>query len=184
MKITVAFIGAALFLFATIGGYRYISAAPPATFDSGRAPEFTGIETWLNSKPLTLQELRGKVVLVEFWAYSCINCIRTLPYVTRWYDTYKDQGFIVVGVHTPEFPVEKETANVQKAIARFGIHYPVAQDNNYATWNAYQNQYWPARYLIDREGTIARTHIGEGDYEGMEAAIRELLAKSQPGQFR
>ncbi len=144
--------------------------------DYGQAPDFSGIGTWLNSEPLTAAKLKGKVVLVDFWTYSCINCIRTLPYVTKWYDTYKDKGFVVIGVHTPEFAFEKETANVQDAIQRFGIHYPVAQDNEYGTWNAYSNQYWPAEYLIDQSGHIVYVHFGEGNYDHTENAIRELLA--------
>src|SRR5581483_8450018 len=111
----------------------------------------------------------------DFWTYSCINCIRTLPYVTRWYDTYKDLGFVVVGVHTPEFSFEKDTNNVAEAIKNFGIHYPVAQDNNYATWNAYNNQYWPAEYLIDQNGNIVHVHFGEGEYDVTENAVRQLL---------
>ncbi len=141
----------------------------------GPAPEFSGINKWLNSDPLTIQQLRGKTVLVDFWTYSCINCIRTLPYVTKWYDTYKDQGFVVVGVHTPEFAFEKVTGNVQTAIKRFKINYPVAQDNDYATWNNYNNQYWPAKYLIDKNGNIVYTHFGEGKYDVTENAIRQLL---------
>lgn len=141
----------------------------------GTAPEFTGITHWLNTDPLTMQQLRGKVVLVDFWTYTCINCIRTLPYVTSWYNKYKDQGLVVVGVHTPEFEFEKDTANVQAALKRFGITYPVAQDNNYGTWNAYSNQYWPADYLINQQGQIVDTHFGEGDYAATEAKIRDLL---------
>jgi thiol-disulfide isomerase/thioredoxin len=143
--------------------------------DYGRAPEFTGIEKWLNSDPVLMAELKGKVVLVDFWTYSCINCIRTLPYITKWHDTYKDQGLVVVGVHTPEFAFEKVTSNVENAIKRFKINYPVAQDNNYRTWSAYSNQFWPAEYLIDREGKIVYTHFGEGKYEVTENAIRQLL---------
>jgi len=143
------------------------------------APEFTGIEKWLNSEPLSLQSLRGKVVLVDFWTYTCINCIRTLPYVTDWYQKYKDQGLVVVGVHTPEFPFERSTANVTKALSRLGIKYPVAQDNDYATWDAYRNQYWPAAYLIDKQGRIVYRHFGEGQYKETEAEIQRLLA--QPG---
>ena len=143
------------------------------------APEFTGIEKWLNSEPLTLQSLRGKVVLVDFWTYTCINCIRTLPYVTSWYEKYKDQGLVVVGVHTPEFPFERSTANVTQALKRLGIKYPVAQDNSYATWDAYRNQYWPAAYLIDKQGNIVYRHFGEGQYKETEAEIQRLLA--QPG---
>lgn len=140
------------------------------------APEFVGVTKWLNTpKDLTLKDLRGKVVLVDFWTYTCINCIRTLPHVTTWYENYKDKGFVVVGVHTPEFEFEKEQKNVEQAIKQYNIHYPVAQDNNYATWNAYKNQYWPAEYLIDQEGKIRRTHFGEGEYEETEKAIQALL---------
>ncbi len=141
----------------------------------GQAPDFTGITNWLNSSPLTMQQLRGKVVLVDFWTYSCVNCIRTLPYVTRWYNTYNKNGLVVVGVHTPEFAFEKVTSNVQDAINRFGIKYPVAQDNNYATWEAYNNEYWPAEYLINKDGEIVHEHFGEGEYDVTENAIRELL---------
>lgn len=143
------------------------------------APEFAGITKWLNTdKPLTLNELRGKVVLVDFWTYTCINCIRTLPYVTNWYDKYKDKGFVVVGVHTPEFEFEKTTSNVLSAISRFKINYPVAQDNNFATWNAYSNQYWPAEYLIDAKGNVRRVHFGEGEYDKTEEAIQALLKEN------
>ncbi len=143
--------------------------------DYGPAPALTGIDHWLNSTPLTIKGLRGKVVLIDFWTYSCINCIRTLPYLTRWYDTYKDRGLVIIGVHTPEFPFEKNTKNVADAIARFHIHYPVAQDNEYSTWNAYNNEYWPAEYLIDKNGDIVYEHFGEGHYDRTENAIRHLL---------
>jgi len=151
-----------------------------ASRDRGVAPEFAGISTWLNSPPLTLESLRGKVVLVQFWTYSCINCVRTLPYVTRWYDTYKDKGFVVVGVHTPEFAFERETANVETAIKRFGIKYPIAQDNQYRTWRAFENQYWPAGYLIDRSGKIVATHFGEGNYQQTENTIARLVGEPAP----
>jgi len=151
-----------------------------------KVPEFTGINQWLNlpdgagkeSKALTMAELKGKVVLVDFWTYTCINCIRTLPFVTSWFDKYHDQGFVVVGVHTPEFAFEKETYNVLDAIKRYKIHYPVAQDNDYATWNAYSNQYWPAEYLIDAKGMVRRVHFGEGEYDQMEKAIQLLLKEN------
>jgi cytochrome c biogenesis protein CcdA/thiol-disulfide isomerase/thioredoxin len=146
--------------------------------DFGPASEFAGIKQWLNSSPLTMAQLKGKVVLIDFWTYSCINCVRTLPYVTGWYDKYKDNNFVVIGVHTPEFAFEKETKNVEKAIKQFGIHYPVAQDNDFATWKAYKNRYWPAEYLIDAQGRIRLTHFGEGHYEEMEQSIRELLAEA------
>jgi thiol-disulfide isomerase/thioredoxin len=143
------------------------------------APEFAGIDTWLNSPPLSMQQLRGKVVLVDFWTFDCINCVRTLPYVKAWYDKYKDQGLVVVGVHTPEYPFERKTENVKEAIKRFDIKYPVAQDNRYATWGAYNNQYWPAAYLIDKSGRIVYTHFGEGDYAETEATIKRLLAQPE-----
>ena len=144
----------------------------------GTAPDFTGISAWINSDPLTMASLKGKVVLVDFWTYSCINCIRTLPHVTSWYDTYKDQGFVVVGVHSPEFAFEKVTENVKKAAVQYGIHYPIAQDNDLATWSAYNNQYWPAHYLIDAQGKVRETHFGEGNYDETEASIRALLAEA------
>lgn len=144
-----------------------------------KAPEFVGISKWLNTeKPLTIKELHGKVVLIDFWTYTCINCIRTLPHVTSWYNTYKDEGFVVIGVHTPEFEFEKKTENVEQAIKQYGILYPVAQDNDYATWNAYNNHYWPAKYLIDKDGRIRYTHFGEGKYEETEEKIRELLKEA------
>jgi len=148
--------------------------------DRGPAPEFTGISAWLNSPPLTMASLKGSVVLIQFWTYSCINCLRTLPYVTKWYETYKDKGFIVIGVHTPEFAFEKSTSNVETAIKRFGITYPVAQDNQFSTWKAYRNQYWPAEYLIDKSGTIVATQFGEGNYQQMEDAIARLVGDSLP----
>lgn len=144
-----------------------------------RAPDFSGITNWLNTdKPLSIKDLKGKVVLVDFWTYTCINCIRTLPHVTSWYSKYKDEGFVVVGVHTPEFQFEHETSNVEDAIKMYNIDYPVAQDNNYATWNAYSNQYWPAEYLIDSNGIVRRVHFGEGEYDQTEEAIRELLKEA------
>lgn len=151
-------------------------AQPPSYYDHGAAPEFTGIEQWLNSPPLTMAQLRGKVVLVDFWTYACINCLRTLPHVNRWAESYRDQGLVVVGVHTPEFAFERSTRNLQTAMQRFGVKHPVAQDNRYATWKAYENQYWPAKYLMDARGHIRYKHFGEGRYEETEAAIRALLA--------
>ncbi|MGI8419449.1 MAG: redoxin domain-containing protein [Candidatus Levyibacteriota bacterium] len=143
------------------------------------APELTGITKWLNpEKPLTLASLRGKVVLIDFWTNQCINCIRTLPYVTKWYDTYHDQGFVVIGVHTPELASEYSVASIEQAITQYTIHYPVAQDNNYATWKAYDNAYWPGFYLIDKKGIIRRTHFGEGEYTETEQAIKTLLSEN------
>jgi thiol-disulfide isomerase/thioredoxin len=147
--------------------------------DYGPAPELTGIDKWINSAPLTLQQLRGKVVLVDFWTYTCINCQRTLPYVKQWHARYKDQGLTVIGVHTPEYPFERSTANVSDAARRLGLSYAIAQDNRYATWNAYNNQYWPGFYLINKQGRIVYEHFGEGNYADMDEAIRTLLA--QPG---
>lgn len=143
-----------------------------------KAPELTGISKWLNSDPLKISGLHGKVVLVDFWTYTCINCIRTLPHVTSWYEKYKDDGFVVIGVHTPEFEFEHSTSNVQQAIKQYNINYPVPQDNDYATWNAFNNRYWPAEYLIDKDGVIRRVHFGEGEYDQMEMAIRNLLQET------
>lgn len=162
----------AVYLTATV-----VQAAQPVLVDRGPAPEFTGINAWLNSAPLTMKALRGKVVLVDFWTYSCINCLRTLPHLIGWHEKYKDRGLVIVGVHTPEFAFEHRTSNVQTAMKRFGISYPVAQDNGYATWHAYKNQYWPASYLIDRSGRIMHQHFGEGGYEEMDAAISALLKR-------
>jgi cytochrome c biogenesis protein CcdA/thiol-disulfide isomerase/thioredoxin len=151
-----------------------------------RAPEFADTQQWFNTpggQPLSLAQLRGQVVLVDFWTYTCINCIRTLPYIEAWYRKYHHDGFTVVGVHTPEFPFEKEASNVQRAIGDFGITYPVAQDNDYATWTAYRNQYWPADYLIDASGRVRLVHFGEGSYDDTERAIRSLLAEAGTGSL-
>lgn len=152
----------------------------------GAAPDFTGNQEWFNTadgRPLSLGELRGKVVLVDFWTYTCINCIRTLPFLKAWDDRYRDKGLAIVGVHTPEFPFERDAGNVRDAIAQNDLRYPVVQDNDYATWNAYANQYWPAKYLIDARGQVRYTHFGEGDDDKTEQAIRDLLAEAgrRPG---
>lgn len=139
------------------------------------APEFTGVDTWFNSSPLTMKELRGKVVLVDFWTFSCINCIRTLPYMKELNAKYKDQGLVIVGVHAPEFAFEKVPANVEASIKEKELTYPIVLDNNFKTWAAYHNQYWPAKYLIDKDGNVRYTHFGEGNYAETEEAIRELL---------
>lgn len=142
------------------------------------APEIRGIQRWFNTpggNPLRLADLRGKVVIVDFWTYSCINCIRTMPYITAWDRKYRDAGLVIIGVHTPEFAFEKDPQNVAKKIKEYGIEYPVALDNDYATWNAYDNQFWPAKYFIDHEGNIAWRHFGEGAYEESEAKIQMLL---------
>jgi len=139
------------------------------------APDFVGITNWVNSAPLSIGGLRGKVVLVDFWTYGCVNCVNTLPHVRRLYDAYAAKGLVIVGIHTPEFPFEKSTANVQAAIKRHDIRYPVAQDNDYATWNAYRNRYWPAQYIVDQSGKIVFEHAGEGAYDEIERTIRRLL---------
>src|ERR1700674_3124732 len=163
-------------MFAVIAATSSAAIASPLR-NSVPAPEFTGIEKWLNSDPLTIKQLQGKVVLVDFWTYTCINCVNTLPYVKNWNQKYKDQGLVVIGVHTPEYPFERNTDNVRTAIKRFGISFQVAQDNQYATWSAYDNQYWPAFYLIDKKGQVVYTHFGEGDYAETEATIKALLAQ-------
>ena len=144
----------------------------------GRAPDFAGNDRWFNSEPLDLERLRGRVVLVDFWTYTCINCIRTFPYLKAWDGRYRDDGLTIVGVHTPEFAFEREADNVREAIVQSGLRYPVAQDNAYATWYAWGNQYWPAKYLIDARGRVRYAHFGEGSYEETETAIRALLAET------
>jgi thiol-disulfide isomerase/thioredoxin len=148
--------------------------------DRGPAPEFAGISAWLGSPALTMAGLRGQVVLVDFWTHTCSNWLRTAPYLNRWHDAYHDRGLVIVGVHTPEFSFEHQRAGVEDAIRRFGIAYPVAQDNDYATWRAWRNQYWPAQMLVDRSGRIVLEHIGEGDYAGLENAIRSLTGAPGP----
>jgi cytochrome c biogenesis protein CcdA/thiol-disulfide isomerase/thioredoxin len=139
------------------------------------APDFVDIDEWINSDPLSITDLRGKVVLVDFWTYSCINCIRTQPYLRSWYNAYKDDGFVIVGVHAPEFSFEKVPKNVRNAVKKAKLTYPIALDNNLLTWSAYENQYWPASYLIDAKGQVRRVHFGEGEYNQEEKAIRALL---------
>ncbi len=144
----------------------------------GVMPPLSGATTWINSPPLTREQLRGKVVVVDFWTYSCINCLRALPYVRAWAEKYKDQGLVVIGVHTPEFAFEKSEANVREAVARLGVAYPVAMDNDFAVWRAFKNQYWPAHYFIDAQGRIRHHHFGEGDYDGSERVIQQLLKEA------
>ncbi len=145
----------------------------------GPAPDFTGITAWINSHPLTIASLRGKVVLVEFWTFECINCIHVQPYVKAWNERYASAGLVIIGVHTPELSFERDIANVRAAVTQDGLKFPVAFDPTFATWNAYRNSYWPAFYFVDRSGQIRHTHFGEGDYAGSEQVLRELLA--QPG---
>jgi cytochrome c biogenesis protein CcdA/thiol-disulfide isomerase/thioredoxin len=146
--------------------------------DAYDAPELKNIAEWINSDPLTIKGLRGKVVLIDFWTYSCINCQRTQPYLNTWYDKYKDDGCVIIGVHAPEFAFEKVTENVRRAVVDASIKYPVALDNDFATWRAYQNRFWPAKYLIDKDGQVRYTHFGEGDYAETEKTIQELLKES------
>ena len=154
---------------------------PVSLHTYGRAPDFTGTQDWFNTpggESLSMSDLRGKVVLVDFWTYTCINCIRTLPYLEAWQQRYGPQGFTVVGVHSPEFPFEKDASNVQAAIRQNHLTYPVVQDNDLATWDAWGNQYWPADYLVDAQGNVRDAHFGEGDYAQTERAIRTLLAEA------
>jgi len=151
------------------------AAVPVHLPDLGLAPELSGVTQWLNSAPLDWTQLRGKVVLVDFWTYECINCRNSLPYVNQWAQRYAEQGLVVVGVHTPEYPRERIVANVRQAIKQLGIRHPVAIDNQYQVWSAFGNQYWPAHYFIDAEGHIRHAHMGEGDYAEQERVIQELL---------
>ncbi|MFI4937746.1 MAG: cytochrome c biogenesis protein DipZ [Candidatus Berkiellales bacterium] len=144
------------------------------------APDFQNVTAWINSPPLTIQELRGKVVLIDFWTYSCINCVRTLPYLKSWYTKYHNQGLVIVGVHSPEFEFEKNIDNIKLGVAKYQILYPVAVDNNYGTWTNYHNQYWPAHFLIDKNGKVVYEHFGEGDYDITEHNIAVLLGTKNP----
>ncbi|WP_158789915.1 cytochrome c biogenesis protein DipZ [Granulicella sp. L46] len=153
----------------------------PSAVDGSKAPaleKIAGATAWINSAPLTASDLRGKVVLVDFWTYSCINCLRTLPYVKAWNEKYKNDGLVIIGVHTPEFAFEKDEANVRKAVKDLGITYPVAMDNDYRIWRNFQNEYWPADYLIDAQGHIREHHFGEGSYDESEQQIRSLLEEA------
>lgn len=161
-----------------LSDHKTSSASNLYNVSAYKAPNFTGIQGWVNSNPLTMSQLKGKVVLVDFWTYTCINCIRTLPYLEGWYNQYKSDGLVIVGVEAPEFSYEKIPANVAAAVKQDGITYPVAIDGNLATWNAYQNEYWPADYLIDRNGDVRRQVSGEGDYAQTEQAIRGLLTEN------
>jgi cytochrome c biogenesis protein CcdA/thiol-disulfide isomerase/thioredoxin len=149
--------------------------------DFGAAPDVHDISAWINSRPLTLRALRGKVVLVDFWTYSCINCLRTLPYLKSWDERYRSKGLVILGVHTPEFAFEHDLGNVRAAVKRLGVRYPVALDNDYGTWNAYGNNYWPADYLVDQAGHVRDVHFGEGDYARTDRDIRLLLAADTRG---
>ena len=154
-----------------------VSAESNRTGDEMLAPELTGITGWINSEPVTLESLRGKVVLVNFWTFACINCQRTLPYVKEWHRKYADEGLVILGVHTPEFRFEKDRDNVVEAVQGYGLEYAIAQDNDKKTWRAYGNRWWPAKYLIDKDGYIRDYHKGEGQYQRTDQKIRELLAE-------
>ncbi|MDF3837470.1 cytochrome c biogenesis protein DipZ [Cupriavidus basilensis] len=160
------------------GGTSAAGGGAAALPVEGQLPALAGAVQWLNSPPLTAEGLRGKVVLVDFWTYSCINCLRTLPYVKAWAQKYRDQGLVVIGVHAPEFAFERNIDNVKKATRELGIDYPVAIDNNYAIWRAFNNQYWPAHYFIDAQGRIRHHHFGEGEYAESEKVIQQLLAEA------
>jgi cytochrome c biogenesis protein CcdA/thiol-disulfide isomerase/thioredoxin len=166
-------------------GQRCLASKPASSAlkDYGPAPDFTGISTWINSKPVTVSELRGKVVLVDFWTYSCINCLRTLPHLKAWDAAYRKAGLRIVGVHTPEFAFEHVPSNVRKATSELGVRYAVAIDNAYKTWDAYQNGAWPTEYLVDRRGHIREIKEGEGNYDDTERTIRKLLGEPAKAQL-
>jgi len=161
-----------------------VAVDPPSgtRLDSeGRAPALDGATTWLNSAPLTTEGLRGKIVLVNFWTYTCINWLRTLPYIRAWAEKYRDHGLVVIGVHTPEFPFEHDLDNVRRAVREMRIDYPVAVDNDYTIWEAFDNHYWPALYLIDAQGLLRHQQFGEGDYEEAERVMQQLLTEAGKG---
>ncbi|HPP74530.1 MAG TPA: redoxin domain-containing protein [Armatimonadota bacterium] len=146
-----------------------------------RAPEFIGNENdWINTHPLRMSDLRGKIVLIDFWDYTCINCIRTLPYLREWHNRYKDKGLVIVGIHTPEFEFAKDRENVEEAVEKFGIDYPVLLDPDYENWQAYANRYWPRKYIVDADGKIVYDHAGEGAYGDTENVIQQLLKEINP----
>ncbi|MEM2138268.1 MAG: redoxin domain-containing protein, partial [Candidatus Anstonellaceae archaeon] len=185
-----AAIAIAIFYLESAKPKREVSSSQPASFGDEnlfspypKAPELAGISGYINAPSnLTIASLRGKVVLVDFWTYTCINCIRTLPYLESWHEKYAKDGLVIIGVHTPEFDFEKKYENVLAAVEKYGIKYAVVQDNDYTTWRAYQNQYWPHKYLIDANGRVRFDHIGEGGYDETEAKIVELLAEAKQGQ--
>jgi thiol-disulfide isomerase/thioredoxin len=145
----------------------------------GQVPELSGATAWLNSSPLTTQSLRGKVVLIDFWTFACINCQRAIPHVRAWAEKYKDQGLVVIGVHAPEFAFERKADNVKRSVADLGLRFPIAIDNDFAIWRAFSNQYWPANYFVDAQGRIRFHHFGEGEYEKSEQVIQQLLAEAR-----
>ena len=184
MGLSVVAAGAAMLSSMAVSTLLAGAQEPPSIVGSSPLYGLSGATGWINSKPLTAKQLKGKVVLVDFWDYSCINCIRAIPYIRAWVEKYKDSGLVVIGVHTPEFDFAKQLPNVQKAVQKFGINYPVAVDSDYAIWNAFHNEYWPAHYFIDARGKVRYEHFGEGNYDQSERWIQELLkeanAKAMP----
>ncbi len=165
----------ALFRYLARSKTSQLTSAETFSFNQTMLPEFQGISQWLNSEPLTAKSLKGNVVLVQIWTFGCINCQRTLPYITKWHQQYASQGLKVIGVHTPEFAHERDINNIKSAMQKYQIAYPVAVDNEFKTWNAYQNQYWPHLFLADRQGILRYDHIGEGAYDTTEQMIHQLL---------
>ncbi len=153
-------------------------ALPPLPVE-GQLPDLSGATAWLNSEPLSAQALRGKVVLIDFWTFACVNCQRALPYVRAWADKYRDQGLIVIGVHSPEFAFERNVDNVKLAANELGLRFPIAIDNRFAIWRSFSNRYWPAHYFVDAQGRIRFHHFGEGEYEKSEQVIRQLLEEAR-----
>jgi thiol-disulfide isomerase/thioredoxin len=178
IRLALASLAVAVALVASWPGHWSTTARAEDAAAMAPAPDFVGIDHWFNSPPLSIADLRGKVVLVEFWTHECINCLHVLPHTKALYEKYAKDGLVVVGVHTPELDDERDPANVQAAIRRYGIAWPVAMDNGYQTWNAYGNQFWPALYLIDRDGRVVYRHFGEGNYEQTEERVRQLLEKA------
>jgi thiol-disulfide isomerase/thioredoxin len=179
VRLGMCVLAAVAILSSTAGSALLVEAQDPPSM-IGRSPLYSlsGATGWINSKPLTAKQLKGKVVLVDFWAYSCINCLRSLPYIEAWAQKYKDSGLVVIGVHTPEFGFEQKLPNVQQAVQRFGVTFPVALDSKYSIWNAFHNQAWPADYFIDTKGKVRYQHFGEGGYDESERWIQELLKET------
>lgn len=178
VRLPIAIAVAAMFWFTAGNTHQGVAQDTQSIVGSSPLYSLSGATGWINSKPLSGKDLKGKVVLVDFWDYSCINCIRATPYIRAWAEKYKDSGFVVIGVHTPEFDFEKLMPNVQKAVQKFAITYPVALDSNYKIWNAFHNQYWPAEYYIDAKGKVRYEHFGEGDYDQSEKWIQKLLKEA------
>jgi len=176
ITVTVSFKPAALSLLTRTLTASTMGDKPISALDSGAAPEL-GKGAWINSDPLTLKELRGRVVVVDFWTFACYNCRNTLPYLKNWDARYREKGLTIVGVHSPELDEEKVLANVRRETASLGIHYPVVTDNDYATWKAYNVEAWPTLFVLDKQGRVRWTHVGEGAYEETEKVIQQLLSE-------